>query len=189
MLGVEDGGGQKVVNHLLHGVDVSRVHLVHNVLQSVHLLLHGGIADGEVAVVAGPVRGHVQRFSLGQEAGAALAAPHRGHVSGELRAVPTADTLAVEVPELPQQLPPPGVAQRAGHVPSGDLLPRLDPHLGPHLQLQPVSLDVVGVADACAVDQTVDGVEDDTRALLEPPVLQLHPVGLQYPDTSVDLSL
>ena len=69
--------------------------------------------------------------------------------------------------------------------------PNEDETVGKHgdLQLLGLSLDVVGVADAGAVDQAVDGVEHHARAGLQSAVLQLHPVGLQDPDTSVNLSL
>ena len=110
-------------------------------------------------------------------------------MSVELRAVTTPGTGTVEVPELGEVLLPPVVAESAGHVPGGDLLPRLDLHLGPHLQVEVLSLDVVGVADAGTVDEAVHGVEHHARALLQVASLQLHAVGLQDPDTSVNLRL
>ena len=48
---------------------------------------------------------------------------------------------------------------------------------------------MVGVADTGAVDQAVDGVEHHAGAGLQSAVLQLHPIGLQDPDTAVDLGL
>ena len=45
------------------------------------------------------------------------------------------------------------------------------------------------VADAVAVDEAVDGVEHHAGAGLQSAVLQFHPIGLQNPDTAVDLGL
>ena len=50
----------------------------------------------------------------------------------------------------------------------------------PRLQLEAgLCLDVVGVADAVAVDEAVDGVEHHPGVLPQPPVIQLHPVDLE----------
>ena len=49
----------------------------------------------------------------------------------------------------------------------------------PCLQLEAgLCLDVVGVADAVAVDEAVDGVEHHPGVLPQLPVIQLHPVDL-----------
>ena len=60
----------------------------------------------------------------------------------------------------------------------------------PCLQLEAgLCLDVVGVADAVAVDEAVDGVEDHPGVLPQLPVLQLHPVDLEDADAAVYLLL
>ena len=60
----------------------------------------------------------------------------------------------------------------------------------PCLQLEAdLCLDVVGVADAVAVDEAVDGVEDHPGVLPQLPVLQLHTVDLEDADAAVYLLL
>ena len=60
----------------------------------------------------------------------------------------------------------------------------------PCLQLEAgLCLDVVGVADAVAVDEAVDGVEDHPGVLPQLPVIQLHPVDLEDADAAVYLLL
>ena len=66
-----------------------------------------------------------------------------------------------------------------GDVSCEDFLSLLDWELRPELEVQVGELDVVGIVEACVVDEAVDGVEGHAGAAFVPMVLQLHAVSPQ----------
>ena len=135
---------QPFVYHLLQGLSILAVTLVHLVLQpTLHLV---DVLEEEC--VATPLSGAGVVFPRGEESPPTHLAHCATHIGAQLTGVLTAGTVAVKVPVVPDLRPPRDVAQHGSHVLDGDLLPGLDVSLGHQLEC-PVPQDVeLGVTDA-----------------------------------------
>ena len=135
---------QPFVYHLLQGLSILAVTLVHLVLQpTLHLV---DVLEEEC--VATPLSGAGVVFPRGEESPPTHLAHCATHIGAQLTGVLTPRTVAVKVPVVPDLRPPRDVAQHGSHVLDGDLLPGLDVSLGHQLEC-PVPQDVeLGVTDA-----------------------------------------
>ena len=135
---------QPFVYHLLQGLSILAVTLVHLVLQPTLHLVDVMEEEG----VATPLSGAGVVFPRGEESPPTHLAHCATHIGAQLTGVLTPRTVAVKVPVVPDLVPTLDVAQHGSHVLDGDLLPGLDVGLGHQLEC-PVPQDVeLGVTDA-----------------------------------------